>query len=42
VFERCSILAGGKVLFVVGAAGFIIGWIAAILALRSSLRKETA
>jgi hypothetical protein len=41
VVERCSVLAGGKVLFSVGVIGFVAGWIATCFALRSALKKET-
>lgn len=40
--QRCSILAGGKALFALGVVGFVLGWAAACLALKSALRRETA
>jgi len=42
VVDRCSELAGGKPLFVIGCAGFVVGWAAATAAVVKSLRRGTA
>ena len=42
VVDRCSRLAGGKPLFVLGCAAFVVGWAAATAALTKALRRGTA